>query len=256
MKIRGIATIFLIGAYFVIVDVIERTIITAWIRLRPSHRDRVLTAWARVLSRTTLAIVSRTGGATFGHIPRLPAGPGVLVLMNHQSLLDIPLAFEMFGGGYPRFVTRKRYARGIPLVSHMLRLYDHPLVEPGTGNDRQLQELREMAAESSRPVLIFPEGSRTRDGEIRPFKTRGLEAILAARNWSVYLVVVDGLWRSARLGDFVRNVHSIRATAESIGPIEYDRESDDINRFIKQLYRQMRKKLQAMREVRSRTVTR
>ena len=45
-------------------------------------------------------------------------------------------------------------------------------------------------------TLIFPEGHRTRDGEIGPFMRAGLRAILLRAQRPVYLIVVDGLWRA------------------------------------------------------------
>ena len=51
-------------------------------------------------------------------------------LMNHQSLFDIPLVVQSVVRGYPRIVTRQRYSRSIPLISHMVKLYQYPVVAP------------------------------------------------------------------------------------------------------------------------------
>ena len=48
-------------------------------------------------------------------------------------------------------------------------------------------------------ILVFPEGHRTPDGEIQPFKTAGLELMLRERPLPVYLVVTDGFWTCRRL---------------------------------------------------------
>ena len=229
----------------------QRTAIAAWVRLRPSSRERVLSAWVKLISRTNAAIIERIGGMRMANLPTIPLGPGILVLMNHQSLLDIVLIFKMFRGDYPRIVTRRRYRSGIPLVSHMLRLYDHPIVDPGSGRRQQFDALREMAATSTRPVVILPEGGRTKDGEIQRFRTGGLKVILTARPWSVYVVVADGLWQSARIGGFVRNVGSIRVMVETLGPFAFDNEADEVDAFLSTMHRHMCDKLQAMREGRS-----
>lgn len=190
---------------------------------------------------------SRIGGAKIDNQVAIPAEPGALILMNHQSLLDIPVAFEFTTGGYSKVVTRTRYSRKIPLVSHMLRLYGHPLVDPGRDVAAQLARLRALAATTTHPLLIFPEGSRTRDGEIRPFRTAGLEAILAARRWKVYVVVVEGLWNCAKLVDYVRNISSVRARVESAGPFESPGREEAPGPFIERMRGVMCDKLHEMR---------
>ena len=177
----------------------------------------------------------------------IPAQPGLLVLMNHQSLLDIPLVFACFTDGYPMVVTRERYRTGYPLVSHMIRLYGHPTVRPGEHAAVQLEALRRTAATCDRPVVIYPEGSRTRDGEVRPFKTAGLKAILSARRWSVHVVVGDGLWAMARVGGFVGHVSSARIHLEDAGPFAFDPEKDDVDTFCAAMEKEMVRKLAEMR---------
>jgi len=245
--LRGLAALALVGGYFLITDLVQRTVIAARIRWRPTSRERVLSAWVKWVSRTTSAIIERIGGTRMS-APVIPLEPGVLVLMNHQSLLDILVIFKMFGGDYPRIITRRRYRTGIPLVSYMLRLYDHPIVDPGLGRREQFLALRELAVTSTRPIVIFAEGARAKDGAMQSFVTGGLKILLSARAWSVYGVVLDGLWRSGRLGDYVRNAASTKASAESLGPFAFDHERDDADAFITSIHQQMQDKLQAMRD--------
>jgi len=200
-------------------------------------------------------ILETLGGAKMDLRPQLSSAPGVLVLMNHQSLLDIPLAFACFNNGYPKCVARDRYRTGVPLISHMIRLYGHPTVRPGERRPGQLDELRKMAETSSRAIVIYPEGSRTRDGEIRPFKPSGVRAILSARKWMVYVVVVDGVWQSAGIRGLMANVTSMDAVAESVGPYEFDPGNDDANAFIASMEQRMRAKLKEMRETKVREST-
>ncbi len=255
LRLRGLAAIALLGGQFLIADLVQRTVIVAWVKLRPSSRARVFSWWTKLITHGIMEIVQRIGGARIEISAKVPLEPGILVLMNHQSLLDIPVALKIFGGDYPRFVTLRRHSRGIPMVSYMLRLYKHPIVDPEQNVRRQLFSLREMAATSTRPVLIFPEGSRTQDGEIQRFKMGGMKAILSARPWSVHVVVGDGMWHAARLGDFVRNVSSIQSKVESVGPFTFDAKSDDVDAFISEMHRQMCDKLREMREARRAAAT-
>lgn len=234
---------------FPLADLVQRIIVANLIRLHPSRRDSILTRWIRWCARITLrGLVQRLGGARIDPVPELSARPGMLVLMNHQSLLDIPIALQTIRQHYPWIVTRRRYASGIPLVSHMLRLYDMPLVDPGDRSSSQLEELAERARTADRPLLIFPEGGRTRDGQIRPFKKAGLRAILPQRRWEVYLLVVDGYWRCARLADFARTVHRVRGRSRLVGPFPYVPESDAPDDFTAEMRRRLQRELAALRE--------
>jgi hypothetical protein len=64
----------------------------------------------------------------------------------------------------------------------------------------------------------------------------------------VYVVVVDGLWRAARLTDFVRNLSGVRCRARMVGPFHYEgRGRDNHDEFVEELRRVMCDKLRDMR---------
>jgi len=96
-------------------------------------------------------------------------------------------------------------------------------------------------------LLIYPEGTRSRDGAIRPFKTAGLKAILEVGPWSVYLLVIDGLMNTADVVGYMRNVSSATIHVESVGPFTYDGSSDDTEKFIASMRARMIEKLADMR---------
>jgi 1-acyl-sn-glycerol-3-phosphate acyltransferase len=192
--------------------------------------------------------VSIVGGARFSAIPRIPGEADVLVLMNHQSLMDIPLVVEAIQGTYPRIVTRARYARGKPLISHMVRLYQYPTVEQGATVRGQVAALGEAARNTSVPMVIYPEGTRTRSGEIGAFRTLGLRTLLAARPWQVWIMVTDGAWEAARLTEFVANVSRIRGRAAVMGPFASPAPDEDVDAFIVALRERMREALARLRE--------
>jgi 1-acyl-sn-glycerol-3-phosphate acyltransferase len=228
-------------------DLVERTVITALLRLRPATRERILTTWARAVASWILILVRSIGCARIGPIPTIPGEPGVLILMNHQSLFDIPVAIRAVTGTYPRIVTRRRYARRIPLISHMLRLYEHPLVDPDDRSREQLHSLIQVARETKHPLVIFPEGTRTRNGNIQSFRRPGLRVILRARPWKVYLLVVDGFWRCAHFKEFARNVGGVNARIACVGPIPWDDPKADTDAFGEKAREIMVTKLEELR---------
>lgn len=220
MKLRGVLTLSALGAALLACDLIQRLLIAPMANLLPLRRSALLSNWQRFGVRVVIFLLRHIGGARLGQLPEIPAFPGVLVLMNHQSLVDIPLIIASMRGVYPRILTRKRYKRGVPLVSHMARLYRYPFVDPRVTLRGDLKRLRQEQAASTHPLVVYPEGTRTKTGRIGPFKTLGLATVLAARRWSVYLVVVDGLWQRARLRDFLGDLSEMRVRVECKGPFE------------------------------------
>ena len=201
----------------------------------PSAGPHILGAWQRFLTRTVFLILRRVGGASLPAAPSIPGEAGVLILMNHQSFLDIPLIIASLDGFYPRIVTRSRYARWIPLISHTLRKFAYPLVDPrakaGTGR-RNLDDLAEVARTSAVPLALFPEGTRTQDGEIGRFRTRGLQRILGARDWRVYVLVCDGYWKHAKFVEFAGEMSGIEGRVSLHGPFRWRDPDADPGTFI------------------------
>ena len=251
MKIRGYVALTVICLGLLLADVVQRLVIHPAVRLAPGRRVSILTRWERLLAWWVLMPMERLGGARIPELPAIPGGPGVLVLMNHQSVIDIPLVVASLRDSYPRIVTRKRYERWIPLISHMVRLYQYPVVDPrarGAEMRRALASIREAARSSEVPLALFPEGTRTRDGEIGRFKTTGLHLILRQRPWTVYVLVADGFWERAKVVDFVRGMAGIRGRVGLRGPFEWEDEGADPEPFVARMRQEMVEELDRLRE--------
>jgi 1-acyl-sn-glycerol-3-phosphate acyltransferase len=190
------------------------------------------------MARLTTRPFVHIGGATIP-VPNkiVPTRPGTLILMNHQSLFDIPLVVQTVEGGYPRIVTRARYNRFIPLISYMTRLYEYPMVD-STANSHELRaslvSLGKVGEIADVPIAMFPEGSRTRDGEIGRFRPAGLKRLLAARDWTVYVFVIDGFWQVAKFKDFTKGMAGIDGRMSHVGTLEWTDPTADSAPFIEE----------------------
>ena len=143
--LRGGTCLFAIGLLLIIGDPIQRV----FLALLPWFGRRSLrwqASWFRLWANIMLQTIRISCGVRFRPLPSVPGDPGTLILMNHQSILDIPYLGACLSKNYPLFVTRRRYAKGIPLVSKMLRSYNFPLVDPARFSASQLNALAETAA--------------------------------------------------------------------------------------------------------------
>lgn len=185
----------------------------AW--LAPRRRRGAVSAYMRLMSRGFLWLL-RLGGARFERAGTVCTAEPGLVVMNHQSLLDIVTLTLLCWPQAPAFVTRRRYAVGIPAVSTCVRMTGSPVVDPERDPRAAVDELRRRAPELRHGVVLFPEGHRSRNGAVRPFKAAGAQALLEGQAMPVWVVATDGLWSSPRLVDFVFNIHRIHARTEVI----------------------------------------
>lgn len=135
---------------------------------------------------------------TVYHRTRIPPTGGVLVVANHVSYID----WLVFWLACPRpltFVLWESYYRH-PLLRFFLSWVRHHTIripEPRTAMHRVADSLQKIAAalDAGRVVLMFPEGTLTRTGQMLPFR-RGVEHVLkqATQEVTVIPAATSGLW--------------------------------------------------------------
>jgi 1-acyl-sn-glycerol-3-phosphate acyltransferase len=123
---------------------------------------------------------------------------GYLIISNHQSMFDIALLGYLFFTNFPKFVSKRELARRIPSVSYNLRCGGNCLIDRDDA-EQAIHEINALGArvEANRvSAVIFPEGTRARRGELKPFKPRGSLALLAAApSTPVVPVTIEQSWR-------------------------------------------------------------
>lgn len=113
-----------------------------------------------------------------------------IFVMNHQSMFDIPVAFEVLPANL-RFVA-KRSLRGIPFLGWYMRFTKMIFVD----RSNRVQAVRSLAEAGQRiregsSILVYPEGTRSRDGRIQPFK-KGPFVLAASAGVPLVPVAIDG----------------------------------------------------------------
>src|SRR5260370_1194594 len=130
--------------------------------------------------RSLLGVVGLVVWLIVGEIwERLVVWPAMLL---RPARAPAVIAWYMKGmsDGIFGFIARPRYGRWVPSVSLCMRLLGCPLIEP-ENRKGSLRALREATRAQPHGIVVFPEGHRTRDGEIQAFHTAGLEIMLRER---------------------------------------------------------------------------
>jgi 1-acyl-sn-glycerol-3-phosphate acyltransferase len=91
-----------------------------------------------------------------------------VIVSNHQSLMDILVLFRTFF--HFKWVSKKSMFR-MPLLGWNMRLNGYIPIERGDAASREqcMERCREWIRKGS-SVVFFPEGTRSPDGILRPFK--------------------------------------------------------------------------------------
>lgn len=101
-------------------------------------------------------------------MPVLPEGP-VIFASNHESALDIWVLFARLGRSF-RFIAKQELYR-LPVFGWYLTLGGHVPVDR-SNHARSVASLRQAAAtvRAGTSLVVFAEGTRSRDGRVHPFK--------------------------------------------------------------------------------------
>jgi len=150
--------------------------------------------WARAVL-WTLGVDVRLSGQP------CPPGPAVYAA-NHGSALDIPILFGVLPVDFR--ILHKRSLYLLPVIGLYLYASGHVGVHRGRGF-RAHKDL-EKAAERVRrgtSVVVFPEGTRSREGDVGPFK-RGSFLVALAAGVPVVPLSLVGVKQVARGGLHIR----------------------------------------------------
>ena len=124
--------------------------------------------WAMRVSRRVLGIKVEVSG-----LDRIDPRTALIFMPNHTSFLDGPM-LEMIIPGAARVVLKKSVGR-IPIVGLAMRFVGFiPVDRKGAeGGKRSIARAVRMVREKGYSFLIFPEGTRSRDGKLQSFRRGG-----------------------------------------------------------------------------------
>jgi 1-acyl-sn-glycerol-3-phosphate acyltransferase len=129
------------------------------------HRHARL--WSRIALWMAGVRVEVTGA------DKIPTDISVIFMSNHQSNFDILALFQ----GIPRKFSwlAKEELFKVPVFGHSMARAGYIPLDRGASGRRAMKSVERAATliREGRSVVIFPEGTRTQDGDLLPFKQGG-----------------------------------------------------------------------------------
>lgn len=135
----------------------------------------------------------------------LPEGRPLIFVPNHQGLYDIIGIGWFLRKFHPKFVSKVELGKGIPSVSYNLNHGGSVLIDRRDPKQAlpALKKMAEYIESTKRSVVIFPEGTRSKNGKPRSFASNGLKILCKyAPNALVVPVTVNNSWKVFRYGNF------------------------------------------------------
>lgn len=132
----------------------------------------------------------------------------VVFMPNHGSLLDPPFVLTALPL-HPVFIAKKEI-RLIPLVGWAVACAGMIYIDRGS-RERAVLSLKHAAQQvrAGKSVVIFPEGTRTRDGRLLPFKKGGFH-LAADAGVPIVPVAIRGAFDVLPKGTYLMNPGRIR----------------------------------------------
>ncbi|RZL49697.1 MAG: 1-acyl-sn-glycerol-3-phosphate acyltransferase [Pedobacter sp.] len=129
----------------------------------------------------------------------------IVFVANHQSMYDIPGMIWHLKKHHPKFISKIELTKNIPSISYNLR------VGGGANIDRkdskqsvsELIKLGRRMKENNWSTVIFAEGTRAKDGKLKPFNVGGIATLLkVVPDALVVPVAIENSWKIVRYGMF------------------------------------------------------
>lgn len=97
-------------------------------------------------------------------------GTATILMCNHSSVYDIPLGFKAFPNHSIRMLSKKELSK-IPILGKGMSAAEFPFVDRRNGYQAIKDlEYAEQLMKSGIIIWIAPEGTRSKDGKLAPFK--------------------------------------------------------------------------------------
>ncbi len=135
----------------------------------------------------------------------IPKDVPLIIVSNHQSMHDISPLSYFFRKHHPKFVSKIELGKGIPSVSYNLTHGGSVLID--RKDSRQsltaLRDFGKYIEQNNYAAVIFPEGTRSKDGVPKRFSENGVKMLTKfTPSAHVIPITINNCWKLNKYGMF------------------------------------------------------
>ncbi|NEW80190.1 MAG: 1-acyl-sn-glycerol-3-phosphate acyltransferase [Gelidibacter sp.] len=154
----------------------------------------------------------------------IPENVPLIIVSNHQGMNDIPPISWFLRKHHPKFVSKIELGKGIPSVSYNLTHGGSVLIDRNDAKQAlsTLKEFGQYIEKNNYSAVIFPEGTRSKDGVPKRFSENGLKMLIKfAPSAYVIPMTINNCWRLNKFGKFPLGL-GLKISFELHEPIKAD----------------------------------
>lgn len=160
-----------------------------WLIALPFDRERKLTHWFLMYQSFMLCYIMPVWKISIKGREKAERGSTYVIISNHQSILDI-LLINCLRYRY-KWISKIENMK-LPVLGWYLRMADYITVD--RGNKESKEEMLEKSYDCLKrntSIVLFPEGTRSVNGELGFFKRGAFQLAINARK-PILPIIIDG----------------------------------------------------------------
>jgi len=142
---------------------------------------------------------------TFVNQQDLPTDRPIIFVANHQSMYDIPGIIWFLKKHHVKFISKIELTKGIPSISFNLKYGGGANINRKDSKQAvsEIIKLGRRMKDNNWSAMIFAEGTRAKDGLMKPFHVGGIATLLkAAPDALIVPIAIENSWKIVQYGAF------------------------------------------------------
>lgn len=142
---------------------------------------------------------------TFKNDHNLPVNRPIIFVANHQSMYDIPALIFFLRKYHVKFISKIELTKGIPSISFNLKYGGGANIDRKDSKQAisEIIKLGRRMKDNTWSTMIFPEGTRAKDGKMKSFQVGGIATLLKiVPNALIVPVTIENSWKLVQYGSY------------------------------------------------------
>jgi 1-acyl-sn-glycerol-3-phosphate acyltransferase len=142
---------------------------------------------------------------SFKNEQELPTDRPIIFVSNHQSMYDIPALIWFLRKYHVKFISKIELTKGIPSISFNLKYGGGANIDRKDSKQAisEIIKLGRRMKDNNWSTMIFPEGTRSKDGHLKPFQVGGIATLLkVVPNALIVPIAIENSWKIVKYGTY------------------------------------------------------